>query len=163
MSDCWGRDTKDIKSSVSESLVSNVGVRLNESTWQTFFFLQERHHERQTSVNSPLLAFTSLPPRQPAWDHTPSRDGDGNCRRFDHTTYCNEDFKSLIPLCPIMAVVEETIMNYYHYDDTRNEICCLFGPLFGEESIKEKARNMFCRFWRRMSVSRFLVNFDIFN
>ena len=37
MSDCWGRDTKDIKSSVSESLVSNVGVRLNESTWQTCF------------------------------------------------------------------------------------------------------------------------------
>lgn len=36
-----------------------------------------------------------------------------------------------------MAVVEETLMNYYHYDDTRNEICCLFGPLFEKESIKK--------------------------
>lgn len=77
----------------------------------------------------------SLPPCQPAWDHTPSRDGYRNCSRFDHTTYCNEDFKSLIPLCPIMGVVEETLMNHYHYDDTQNEICCLFG----EESIKRHA------------------------
>lgn len=33
---------------------------------------------------------------------------------------CNEAFKSLIPLCSIMAAVEETLMNYYHSNDTRH-------------------------------------------
>lgn len=68
------------------------------------------------SVNFRLSAFTSLPPppNQHAWEHMPSRDRDENCRRFDHTTYCNEALESLIPLLSIMAGMEKALMNYCH-------------------------------------------------
>lgn len=91
------RSYKKISSHLNLILLSyTFCIRLNETWWQMLSF-EDCRHESQTSVNSPLSVFASLPPYQHAWDHMPSRDGDKNCRRFDHITYCNEAFQVIDP------------------------------------------------------------------